>query len=90
VGQLEKEKENMFKMIVEYNIQIQKMEAYLKNILKDKEQQINVGTSTLKIESTSKESTEELSKAMEYLSLRNVEIDKLKHPYRESKKIKLR
>jgi len=54
------------------------MEADLQNILKEKEQQIIAGTSIVKIESTSKEATENLSKALGYMSLRNVEIDKLK------------
>lgn len=34
VGQLEKEKENMFKLIVEQNVQIQKMEADMETLLK--------------------------------------------------------
>lgn len=41
-GELEKEKESMFKIIIEQNLQIKKMEMELENLLKEKEQQANV------------------------------------------------
>lgn len=39
IGELEKEKENMLKIIIEHNTQIQKMETKLETLLNEKEQQ---------------------------------------------------
>lgn len=41
VGQLEKEKENMFKLIIKKNVQIQKMEADMEILLKEREQHLS-------------------------------------------------
>ena len=70
-------------MIVEKNIQIQKMESDMEKMIKERELQINTGVgtstkivSTTEIESTSKNPIEQLSKAMGDLSLKDMEIEK--------------
>ena len=46
VIQLEKEKENMLRMIVKKNIQIQKMEVEMERLIKERELQLNTGVAT--------------------------------------------
>ena len=84
-------------MIVEKNIQIQKMEAEIEILIKKRELQISarVGTSTTTVSaietvSTSQNPIEQLSKAMRDLSLKDMEIEKLKIQVEKSQDNKIK
>ena len=109
VRQLENEKEDMFRILIEQSGQIKAMEVEMEKLLKEREQSTQLAaipltavpitststarpstSATITVEGQSTDSSEELIRAMDDLSIRGQEIEKLKTQWNNLREKKLK